>query len=140
MSTKIAAKGVIVKYAATATPTNILEGVKEVSLSLGDRPMIDSTTHDSTNTKEHIPNPLRETLEISIKLAHDPAYAGHEAIRAAHAAGTKHFIALVLPDAGAAQWEAGGYYTKFSPPAYGLDGTLEVDIVFKAIGVETYTQ
>jgi hypothetical protein len=92
MSTRIASKGAIAKYAATATPTNVIPGVRSVAVTVGSRAVIDSTCHDSTTTKEYIPAPLRDTNSVDITVAHDPANSHHEAIRAAHAAGTLHYL------------------------------------------------
>jgi len=39
------AKGVIVKVAATATPTNVLNGLKEIGPVGGERETIDVTNH-----------------------------------------------------------------------------------------------
>jgi hypothetical protein len=141
MSTRIASKGAIVKYAATATPTNVIPGVRSVATTIGSRAMIDATCHDDSSTKNLIPAPLRDTVSLDITIAHDPANAHHEAIRAAHIAGTLHYVAVVLPDAGAAQWEVSGYWTDFGLPALNPDtGLMECVLKFKANAVETFTQ
>lgn len=141
MSTRIASKGAIVKYALTATPTNTIPGIRQVSFATGARPMIDATGHDDTSTKNFIPAPLRETVEADITIAYDPANVAHEAIRAAHIAATLHYVAIVLPDVGAAQWEQSGYWTEFSVPSLNPDtGLLECSLKFKAVAAETFTQ
>lgn len=141
MSTRIASKGAIAKYATTSAPTNVIAGVRSVAITIGSRPMIDATGHDDTSTKNYIPAPLRDTIDVEITVAHDPANAGHEAIRAAHAAGTLHYLVIVLPDAGAAQWEASGYWTEFGVPSMNPDtGLLECTLKFKSNAVETFTQ
>lgn len=141
MSTRIASKGATAKYAATATPTNVIPGVRQVAITIGSRPLIDATCHDSTTTKDYVSAPLRDTVGIDITIAHDPANTHHEAIRAAMAAGTLHYLAIVLPDAGAAQWEVSGYWTDFGVPALNPDtGLMEAVLKFKAIAAETFTQ
>lgn len=141
MSTRIASKGAIAKYAATATPTNVIAGTRSVAITIGDRPMIDATCHDDSDTKNYIPAPLRDTVSVDITIAHDPADTGHEAIRAAHAAGTLHYLTIVLPDAGAAEWALSGYWTSFGVPALNPDtGLMECSLKFKAAGAETFTQ
>lgn len=138
---KIAAKGAIVKTGAAATPTTNLTQVRSVALTIGERPMIDSTTHDSVTTKDYIPSPLRDTNQVEITIAYDPADATHEAVRAAHAAGTKWYFTVILPDAGAAQWAMSGFITNFSVPALNPDtGLIESTITYRADTVDTFTQ
>jgi hypothetical protein len=141
MSNRIATKGAIVKHGSSVTPTTTLSGVRRVELSDGSRGMINATCHDSTSTKEYIPEQLRDTLGLNIVIAHDPADAGHEAIRAAYAAITKYYFTLVMPDAGAAQYALAGYITNFLPGSFDPEsGLMEATISFKADSVETYTQ
>jgi hypothetical protein len=141
MSTRIATKGAIIKHGASATPTTTLAGVRSISVSDGARAMIDATCHDSATTKEYIPAPLRDTLGLTIVLAHDPADTGHEAIRAAYAAATPYYLTLVLPDAGAAQWALLGIITSFLSAQLNPDtGLLESTFTYKATASETFTQ
>jgi hypothetical protein len=137
---KYAAKGVVVKSGAAATPTTVLASVKSVMISVGDVSLVDVTTHDSTTTKDFVHPKLRDTLSADLTLVWDPAEATHEAIRAAHAAGTLWYLTFILPDAGAATYEASGYLIGFSIPALTPEGDLEVTLKFKAKSVETYTQ
>lgn len=140
MSTRIATKGAIIKHAATATPTVTLAGVRSVQMNGGERGMIESTCHDST-TREYIVAPLADTFGLTITVAHDPADTGHEAIRAAQAAGTLYYLTLILPDTGAAQWALSGYFTGYTPAqASPTDGLLECTFTFKANAAATFTQ
>lgn len=138
MSTKNAAFGVTLKAAATASPTVVVPGLKEVSFNGGDRAMIDTTTHDDTVTKSAIPHPLRDLRSLGLTLAYDPADTVHERMRAAHAGKTKEYIDVILPDAGAATYSLSGYYTKWSLPTIGQDGMLEVAVEFMATTAETF--
>lgn len=141
MSTRISTKGTVIKHGASATPTTTLAGVRSITPGDGLRELIDATCHDSSTTKEYIKAPLRDTFSLSITLAYDPADTGHEAIRAAHAAGTLYYLTMVLPDAGAAQWELSGYLTGFSVGALNpTTGLLEATVAYKAIAAETFTQ
>lgn len=137
---KISAKGMIVKHGTSATPTDVLANVRSVGFNQGARDQIDVTTHDSSVTMEHVDSGLRETPEIELTIIYDPANVGHEAIRAAHAAGTLYYLTVVLPDAGAAQWAASGHVTQFSIPSRGPKDALEANITFKAKVAETFTQ
>lgn len=141
MSTRIATKGAQIKHGASATPTTVLAGVRSIAVTGGERGMIDATCHDSSTTREYIKAPLRDTFGLNVTLAHDPADTGHEAIRAAYAAGTLYYLTLILPDAGAAQWELSGTITNFTPAQLSPeDNVLECTFTFKAHGADTFTQ
>ena len=134
---KMSAKGAIIKHATTATPTVELTQVRSISFNQGDREQIDTTTHDSTTTKEHVDSKLRETPTLEMTLVYDPANVGHEAVRAAHAAGTLYYITLVLPDAGAAQWAMSGYVTAFNLPSLATNAALDQIELDSGIGSPT---
>jgi hypothetical protein len=141
MSTRIATKGTVIKHGPSATPTTPLAGIRSITPSDGLRAMIGATCHDSATTDEYIKRPIRDTLGLTVTLAHDPADTGHEAIRAAWAAGTLYYFVLALPDAGAAQWELFGYITSFLDAQMNAEtGLLEAVFQFKASGAETFTQ
>lgn len=140
MATKFAAKGAIAKYAATATPTTTIDNLLEISITVGSRGMINTTTHGSATTKDHMVEPLRETNEVSGKIMYDPADTIHELLRNHHSAGTLGYLTLVLPDTGAAQWAMSGNITQFSVPTLNPEtGRLEADFTFKAVTVDTFT-
>lgn len=137
---KYAAKGAKLKYAATATPTTEVENILEFSLTIGARGLINTTTHGSTTTKDYMPEPLRDTNEVSGKIMYDPADTIHELMRSHHAAGTLGYLTVVLPDTGNAQWAMSGHITAFSVPTLNPEtGRLESDFTFKAITVDTFT-
>lgn len=137
---KIAAKGVVAKYAATATPTTNIDYLKELSLNIGEREMINTTSHDSSGVKDYLPSPLRDSNEVEGTIFYDPANTIHELMRSHHAAGTKGFLTVVLPDTGNAQWAMEGHITAFSIPTLNPEtGALEVTFRFKAIAAETFT-
>lgn len=138
---KIAAKGAVVKSGSAATPTTSLTQVKSVSLTIGAREMLGATTHDSATTKDYLASPLRDTNGVEIELIYDPSDATHEAVRAAHAAGTLWYFTLVLPDAGTAQWAMSGYITDFSVPSLDPEtGVVTSTLSYKANAVDTFTQ
>lgn len=136
---KFKAKGVIVKAALTATPTTTVDQQAEVTFNMGERTLIDVTTHDSTTTKDYIDSGLRDTAELEINCEYDPANAVHEIIRAAQAAGTLVYMTLVLPDTGAATWVMSGYILAFNVPGLGTDNSLRMNFKFKAAGADTFT-
>lgn len=137
---KLSAKGMIIKHGTSATPTDALAQVKTIGFKQGDRELLDVTTHDSATTKDYIDSGLRDTPEISLQITYDPANAGHEAVRAAEAAGTTYYLTLVLPDAGAAQWALTGKVLSFDIPDRSPGDPLEATIRYKATSVDTFTQ
>jgi len=137
---KYKAKGVIVKAGLSASPTAVASQMAEVSFNLGDRSLIDVTTHDTTNVKDYIDSGLRETPELDLTHVYDPDDAVHEIIRAAHAAGTLLYVTLILPNAGAAQWVLSGIVTSFNIPSAAPGGSLQMSWKFKATSVDSYTQ
>lgn len=141
MATKIAAKGVIVKSGSSATPTQALPGVKSVAVTIGGRDLINTTSHDSGTTKDYVASPLRDTNSIELELFFDPSNTYHDELADAHNAGTKWYLTLVLPDAGAAQWALSGYITAMSVPTLDPEtGALMCTLSYKADSADTYTQ
>jgi hypothetical protein len=141
MSTRIATKGAVIKHGASATPSTALAGIRAITPGGGQRQMINATCHDSSTDMEYIKAPLKDTKELTVVIAYDPADTGHEAIRAAYEAGTLYYLTLVLPDTGAAQWEKSGTVTSFLPAQLNPEtGLLESIFTFKAHGASTFTQ
>lgn len=136
---KFKAKGVVIKAALTATPTTLLSQEADVSFNVGDRSLIDVTTHDSVTTKDYIDSGLKDTAEIDVTCEWDPAGAVHEIIRAAHAVGTLVYLTLVLPDNGAATYAMSGTVLSFNVPGLGTGSSLKMQFKFKAHSVETFT-
>lgn len=143
---KYAAKGVIIKFGTAATPTAVVSGIESVGINLGERGLVETTTHDSTTTRDYEDSKLRDTEEITATIVYDPADAVHEALRAAHAtgaagnSGNPYYLTLVLPDAGAAQWAASGFVTRFEVPNLGAaNDPLRASFTFKAKSVSTFT-
>lgn len=137
---KISAKGAIIKHGTSASPTDEVANIKTVSLDQGNREQIDTTTHDNTVSKEYMDSKLRDTAMVEAVILYDPANTGHEAIRAAHAAGTLYYFTVVLPDAGAAQWALSGYIVDFVISPLVTNGAIEATIRFKANAAGTFTQ
>lgn len=137
---KISAKGATIKHGVSASPTDDLAQVRSVSFDQGNREQIDTTTHDNTVSKDYTDSKLRDTASVEVVILYDPANTGHEAIRAAHAAGTLYYLTIVLPDAGAAQWALSGYIVDFVLSPLATNGVIEATIRFKANAAGTFTQ
>lgn len=136
---KISGKGLTVKHGATAAPTTSLTGLESLGFNPGDVELIEVTTHESTQ-REYVDSGLRDTPEITGVIVYDPTDAGHEALRAAHAARTLYYLTVVLPDSGAAQWACSGYFTKFEIPSTSAKDALKANFTFKVKSAETFTQ
>lgn len=136
---KFKAKGVVIKAALTAAPTTVLAQMAEIAFDIGQRSLLDVTTHDSVTTKEYIDSGLRDTAELEVSSVYDPADAIHELIRAAAAAGTLVYMTLILPDTGNAQWAMSGFVTQFTVPNLGTNVDMKMNFKFKAAGPDTYT-
>lgn len=140
MSTKYAAQGVVLKAGAAASPTTIVDGLKEIQFTGGERQMIDVTNHNSSTAKEQIPAKLRAARGLEFTIFYDPADTQHERMRAACEAKTLEYLTVVLPDLGTAQWAFSGYYTNFSLPTLGTENAIEATVSFQATAVEVFTQ
>jgi len=140
MAVKYSAKGSILKSGSTAAPTTSLASVKSIGFNIGARALIDATTHDNSGTKAYVDSGLKDTSELQLNLLADPDDTAHEAVRAAHAAGTPWYFTLVLPNSGAAQWALLGIILEMSIPQLNVDGLLEYSVRYKATAGETFTQ
>lgn len=137
---KYAAKGAIIKSGSSASPTTTLTQLKSVSLTIGERELLDATTHDSSTAKEYVAAGVRDTSMVEAEILYDPADATHEAVRAAQAAGTTWYWTVILPDTGAAQWAMSGVIRSFSLGSLDpVSGLIQASISFKALAVETFT-
>jgi hypothetical protein len=136
---KYKAKGVILKFGATAAPTAVVTNKAEVGLDDGDRQLLDSTTHENATTKSWLDSGLRDTFGLACRLLLDPADTVHELLRSAHNTGTTHYATLVLPDAGAAEWTGPVVVTSYQVPGMTPDGLLEVNVRIKFVDAETFT-
>lgn len=138
---KYSTKGVLVKTGSTVTPTTNLPQVKTVRVKPGRREMLKATAHDSSNTDEYIPRPLRDTADLELVVLWDPALPTHDELLDAHAAGTKWYFTVVFPEAGAAQFALAGFITDLEPGDLDPEtGVMEMTVRFKADAAETFTQ
>lgn len=140
MAVKMSAKGVMLKSGSAIHPSTVLGSLKSLVMDIGDRQLLDTTTHDNTSTKSYVDSGLKDTVSLDITVLADPGDTAHEALRAAHAAGTPWYLSVVTPDVGAALWEMLGIILNMSVPAMNTDGLLEYTIKYKATAAETYTQ
>jgi hypothetical protein len=111
---KIKAKGVVLKYGDTASPTTTLAQHTDVSVDLGQWDRNDVTTHTTTGSTKEYDTTLKEPVSVDVQGLLDPALADHAWLIGAHAAGTAKFFILVLPDAGAAEFVFSAQVTALS--------------------------
>lgn len=136
---KYPAKGVILKYGATADPSSVVTNKAEVGFEDGERELIDSTTHENTVTKSYLDSGLRDTAGIPLRLLLDPADTQHELMRSHWSSGTGGYATLILPDAGAAQWTGPVQVMMWQIEGMTTRGELAVRTRLKFTGTETFT-
>jgi hypothetical protein len=135
---KYTAKGCIFKMGTADTlPATTVTQNGNVSFNPGEREMTKVTTNDSAGgVDEYLPNFL-DSADMSQEIIYDPANANHEALRAAHAAGTKISFGVILPDVGNAIYWATGFITGM-PLALDMSSPISISFAFKATGPYTF--
>lgn len=133
------ANGIILKFATTATPTPVVTEVGSVGIDTGKLGLLDVTPHGATQEKK-VSTGIRGLPVVNFDIFYKPGDAVHEAIRAAHAAGTVCYLTVILPDAGAAQYDLTGHVTAFDMPKAGPKDSLQRNVTFEATTGETFTQ
>lgn len=103
---KYPAKGALVYFAAANPPTVLIGQMGDAEFDTGERDgLLDSTTHDTSLTRDKLDNTLKQPAKLSGDIIYDPAAVDHEGLRAQQESGASgYFCKVVLPDAGAAQW------------------------------------
>lgn len=140
MASKIKAKGVVIKYGSSATPTTTFPQLSEVGFDAGQWDRTETTTHDTSGSTKTYEPTLKEPCSLEITAFFDPEDTAHAAIQAAHAAGTNpYYHTLVLPNAGASQYEAVGQVTNLSLGGMTPGGLLIVNYTFSGTGAHTFT-
>lgn len=110
------------------------------TLDLGEREgLVDVTTHDnSTGTTDQLDVGFKAPMSYTGEILWDPANTQHELLRSALEAGTELFMRFILPDAGAAQWDAKVRVKSMSSPAP-VKGKLSANISLEGVGASTFT-
>lgn len=91
--------------------------------------VIDATTHDeSTGYRSYIEG-LRDSGDLTMEIAYDPAAASHAWIHAT-GRGTIKDYKLTFPDTGTTTWSFSGLVTNFTPKAP-VDGLMTADVTIK---------
>lgn len=136
---KIKAKGVILKYGDSASPTTTIPQTADISMDAGAWDRADTTTHDTSGVVKNYITILREPASVDVSVLLDPADTAHEWVRASHASGDQKYLTLVLPDAGAAQFALRGHITNYAINSATVGGMLQASFTFAADSVETFT-
>lgn len=138
---KYKTKGLILKFGATATPTEVVAQLGDCTLDLGAREgALDVTTHDNTDgNAEMLDNGFKSPWSFSGEIVWDPANTQHELLRSAHGSGTTHYATVVVPDAGAAQITGPVRVSEFSAPTP-VKGSLRVSFTLEGMSAGAYTQ
>lgn len=136
---KIKAKGVVLKYGDTSSPSTTIPQHASVSYDGGAWDRANTTTHDTSgSTKTYTPT-LKEPSSVDVRIMLDPADTAHAWLIAAHASGADKYLTLVLPDAGSAQWALVGNVTALSIGDLTPEGMVEASFTFSGNAADTFT-
>lgn len=136
---KFTVKGTLFKHGtAGSAPTTTVTQNGNLSAELGEREMVDVTTNDSPSGVREFAANFLNSANMTQEFLYDPDNVNHEALRAAHAGGTKISFGFTLPNTGAAIFYADGYVTNFSLPL-DMTSALMANFAFKATGPYTFT-
>jgi hypothetical protein len=90
---------------------------------------IDSTTHDESAGYRSYIEGLRDSGDVTMEIAYDPAAASHAWLHAT-GRGTIKAYRLTFPDTGATTWSFSGLVTSFTPKEP-VDGLMTADVTIK---------
>lgn len=136
---KIKAKGVILKYGDSSSPSTTIPQHASVSYDGGGWDRANTTTHDTSgSTKTYAPT-LKEPSSVDVRIMLDPADTAHAWLISAHASGDTKYLTLVLPDAGSAQWALTGNVTNLSVGDLTPEGMVEASFTFASNVADTFT-
>jgi len=136
---KIKAKGVVLKYGDSASPTTTIPQAAEVTYDNGNWDRAETTTHDSSGQTKTYATTLKEPASVDVRVLLDPADTAHAWLIGAADSGADKFLTLILPDAGAAQWALAGQVTSFKTGALTPGGLIEASFTFAASSSHTFT-
>jgi hypothetical protein len=102
---KYPAKGALVYFGSANPPTTLIGQMGDCEFDTGERDgLLDSTTHDTSNTREKLDNTLKQPPKLGGDILYDPADTVHEIVRSNQQVYAAGYCKVVLPDAGNAQW------------------------------------
>ena len=136
---KIKAKGVILKYGDTVTPTTTIPQHAEVTFDNGSWDRAETTTHDTSGSTKTYSSTLKEPSSVDVRILLDPADTAHAWLIGAADSGADKYLTLILPDAGAAQWALLGNVTSLKIGALTPGGLIEASFTFSSSAAHTYT-
>ena len=136
---KVKAKGVILKYGDSASPSATIPQHASVSYDNGQWDRANSTTHDTTGSTKTYVTTLKEPSSVDVRILLDPADVAHAWLIAAADSGAEKYLTIVLPDAGAAQWALVGHVTNLSIGELTPEGLIEASFTFSSNAVHTFT-
>ena len=110
---RVKAKGIILKYGDSASPSTTIPQKADISYDAGSWDMLDGTNHDSGSTKVKEPG-LKEPPSLNVNVLLDPGDTAHAWLVSANDSGALKYFTLVLPDTGAAQFVLSGYVQTLS--------------------------
>lgn len=139
MSTKIKAKGVVIKYGDTASPTTTIPQLAEVTFDNGQWDRAETTTHDTSGLTKTYVTTLKEPSSVDVRVFLDPADTAHAWLISAADGGGDKYLTVILPDAGTAQWALTGNVTNLKTSALTPGGLIEASFTFAGNAAHTFT-
>lgn len=136
---KVKAKGVVLKYGDTASPTTTIPQLADVSFDNGQWDRIETTTHDTSGSTKTFVTTMKEPSSLDVRILLEPADTAHAWLIAAADSGAEKFITFVLPDTGSAQWALTGNVTNLTIGGLTPTGLVEASFNFASTAAHTFT-
>lgn len=136
---KIKAKGVIVKYGDTASPSTTIPQLAEISFDNGEWVEQDVYLHDTAGFTVQTLGMYKRPSTVDLRIMLDPADTAHAWLIAAADSGNDKYLTLVLPDAGAAQWALYGRVRQMVLSPLTPQGMVEASFTFASKEAHVFT-
>lgn len=136
---KVKAKGVVLKYGDTASPSTTIAQHAEVSYDNGQWDRLETTTHDTSGSTKTYTTSLKEPSSVDVRVLLDPGLTDHAWLIAAADSGAEKYMTVILPDAGAAQWALVGHVTNLRIGPLTVSGHVEANFTFASSAAHTFT-
>lgn len=136
---KVKAKGVVIKYGDSVTPTTTIPQLAEISFDAGQWDRVETTTHDTSGVTKNYDATLKEPSALDVRILLDPADTAHAWLISSNLSATARYMTFILPDTGSAQWAMTGHVTNFSIGGLSVGGMVEASFTFSSSVADTFT-
>lgn len=122
--------GITLQYDLDGMPTwTTIANIRSLDGPALTAEVIDSTCHDESIGYRSYIEGLRDSGDVTIEIAYDPAGATHAWLHATGRGATKDYK-ITFPDTGSTTWSFSGIVTNFTPKAP-VDGLMTADVTIK---------